>query len=90
MKHHISSIAQKKGIKLSEEKLIEITINALDVKFADRIHNLTTQWDPNNLEQVKKKLEETKKYFYKIAQEINITAFNKMKKAILTLEIKLN
>ncbi len=42
-KNHISSLALSRWIELTEEKLIEITKNALDVKFADRIHNLSTQ-----------------------------------------------
>lgn len=69
---------------------MEITKNALDVKFADRIHGLTTQWDPNDLEQVKKKVNETKEYFLKIAHETNMEAYNKLQSLILTLEIRLN
>jgi (p)ppGpp synthase/HD superfamily hydrolase len=75
---------------LSEKELIEITNNTLDVKFADRIHNLSTQWDPNDLETVRRKIEETKKYFLSIAKEISKEAFEKLKNEILILEIKLN
>jgi (p)ppGpp synthase/HD superfamily hydrolase len=64
-------------------------MNALDVKFADRIHNLSTQWDPNNLEQVRKKITETKNFFLGIAQETNKEAYEQIKRLILTLELRL-
>lgn len=89
-KNHIEELAFSKEVRLSEEKLIEITKNALDVKFADRIHNLSTQWDPNDLTQVRKKVDETKKYFLEIAKETNIEAYNKIQSLILVLEIRLN
>lgn len=89
-KKNIKSIAESKFIELSDEELIEITKNALDVKFADRIHNLSTQWDPNDLYQVRKKVEETKKYFLWIAQETNIEVYSKLQSLILVLEVRLN
>lgn len=89
-KEHINQIAKSKWLELTEEKLIEITRNALDVKFADRIHNLSTQWDPNDLEQVRKKVDETKIYFLHIAKETNIEAYNKIQSLILVLEIRLS
>jgi len=55
----------------SEDELRKITQNALDVKFADRIHNLSTQWDPDNTEKVQRKIVETETYFLKIAKETN-------------------
>ncbi|MDD3794283.1 MAG: hypothetical protein PHI37_05710 [Candidatus Gracilibacteria bacterium] len=88
-KNHIKNLALVKGFELDEEKIEEIAKNALDVKFADRIHNLSTQWDPNDLEQVRKKVDETKQYFLDIAKETNIDAYNKMQSLILTLEIRL-
>lgn len=87
--HHIADLAKQKWIELTQEELTQITKNALDVKFADRIHNLVTQWDPNDLEQVRKKVDETKKYFLEIAHETNKEAYDKIKGLILTLEIKL-
>ena len=89
-KYHINSIAISKWINLTDNQLIEISQNALDVKFADRIHNLSTQWDPNDLEQVRKKVDETKKYFLWIAKENNTQAYNKLQSLILVLEIRLN
>ncbi|MDD2892168.1 MAG: hypothetical protein PHQ95_04335 [Candidatus Gracilibacteria bacterium] len=89
-KKHIKDLAWSKGFELSEEKIEEIARNALDVKFADRIHNLSTQWDPNNLEQVRKKVNETKKYFLNIARETNTEAYNKIQSFILILEVKIN
>ncbi len=88
-KNHIANLAKEKWIELTEEKLIEITRNALDVKFADRIHNLSTQWDPNDLEQVRKKTDETKKFFLGIAQETNMEAYEQIKRLILALELRL-
>jgi hypothetical protein len=90
MKNYIKSISKEKGVELNEEKLIEITYNALDVKFADRIHNLSTQWDPNDLDQVKKKVEETEKYFLEISKETNKVAYDKLQSLILVLKIRLN
>lgn len=90
MKKHINSTAKEKWIELTEDELITITYNALDVKFADRIHNLSTQWDPNDLKQVRKKVDETKKYFLWIAKETNKIAYDKLQSLILTLEIRLN
>ena len=90
MSEYINWIAHSKWIKLSDEELIEITKNTLDVKFADRMHNLSTQWDPNDLHRVRKKLDETKKYFLKIAEEVNPVAFMKLQSLILQLEIKLH
>lgn len=89
-KSHIQKIANSKWIELAEEKIIEIANNALDVKFADRIHNLSTQWDPNDIEQVRKKVDETKKYFLNIAREMNPAAYDKIQVLLLALEIRLN
>lgn len=88
-KGHIANLAKEKWIELTEEKLIEITMNALDVKFADRIHNLSTQWDPNDLEQVRKKIIETNDFFLVITQETNVEAYEQIKRLILALEIRL-
>jgi len=88
MKNHINMIAYSKGIELDEEELNEITQNTLDVKFADRIHNLSTQWHPNDLDTVNRKVEETKKYFLKVAKEINPEAYEKLQSEIRKLEIK--
>jgi len=89
MSKHINSIAKNKWIKLTKKELEEITRNALDVKFADRIHNLSTQWDPTDLEQVRKKVEETKIYFLEISKETNIESYHIIKALILNLEIQI-
>ncbi len=88
-KSHIANLAKEKWIQLTEEKLIEIAMNALDVKFADRIHNLSTQWNPNDLEQVRKKIIETNEFFLVITQETNMVAYEQIKRLILALEIRL-
>jgi len=74
---------------LTEEEIAEIAKNALYVKFADRIHNLSTQWDPNNIQQVIKKVNETKQYFLNIAKAINKDAYDAIQTLILQLEIRL-
>ena len=86
---YIKELAEEKNLELTREELIEVTTNIFDVKFADRIHNLSTQWDEDNTEKVKRKIEETKKYFLPVAKEINIDAFNKLNTLILKLEIRL-
>lgn len=61
----------------------------LDVKFADRIHNLRTLgWCSEN--KIKRKINETKKYFLKLAEKRNIKALNLMKQEILQLEKRTN
>lgn len=90
MSQHVNSIALSKWIELTEEELSEITQNTIDVKFADRIHNLSTQWNPDDTDTVKRKIFETKKYFLNIAKEVNIVAYTKLQSLILELEIRLN
>ena len=85
----IEDILFENDIELSEKEIEEVLQNIFDVKFADRIHNLSTQWDINNLTQVEKKVEETKTYFLDIAQKLNTKAYTKLKSLVLELEIKL-
>jgi len=91
MKEHIKSIIVKKynitfelftkeQLEIFNTKLDEITQNALDVKFADRIHNLRTQWNPNNIEKVEKKVEETEIFFMDIAKIKNPKAYKELKR----------
>jgi len=90
MKECIYSLASQKWVKLSYTECIEIAINALDVKFADRIHNLSTQWDPADTGTVRRKVDETKEYLLDIAKETNLQAYHKLQSLILQLEVKLN
>jgi hypothetical protein len=85
---HVKSIALKNRINLSEEELKEITKNTLDVKFADRIHNLKTQWNPDNIKKVLRKIKETKKYILPIAKETNPEAYKLLCEEIEKLEKK--
>lgn len=90
MKNYIKLIAKKYKINnLKEEDFDKITYDVFDVKFADRIHNLRTQWDPNNIIKVSKKIKETKDYLLKIAKKINYEAYEIMIELIYWLEIKL-
>ena len=88
-KYLIEEVLFENDVELSEEEIEEVLQNIFDVKFADRIHNLETQWDINNLTQVEKKVEETKKYFLDIASKVNPEAYKKLKSLVLELEIKL-
>ena len=90
MLEYVKEIVNEKNITdLSEQDLIELTENIIDVKLADIIHNISTQWDENNKEKVKEKIKETKKYFYKIAQQRDIKIYDKLLEYVLDLEFKL-
>ncbi len=89
MKALICELAETRWVSLQPWELEEITQNALDVKFADRIHNLSTQWDETGLATVRRKVDETKIYFLGIAQEVNMPAFDALQSLILQLEIRL-
>jgi len=70
--------------------LQQITQDVLDVKLADRIHNLSTQWNPKDTKTVRRKVDETKEYFLEIAMKHNPEAYEKLQSLILKLEIKLH
>lgn len=89
MKWYVKLIAKKKSINLTDKELEEITLNIFYVKFADRIHNLRTQWCPNDINQVKKKIKETKEYFLINAKRINIKIYKKLFNEIVKLETEL-
>lgn len=55
----------------------QIIFDALEVKFWDRIDNLRTteiynHWSEKNLKKAQRKIMETKKYFFPIAQEFDM------------------
>lgn len=89
MENHIKNLAELKWLKLNEEEIIEITINIFHIKFADRIHNLKTQWNPEDIKSVKIKIRETKKYFLTIAKTINPSIHIEMLWEIIKLETEL-
>lgn len=89
MKQYVIQLVNNDNLNLSDTETEEITINIIDVKLADRIHNLSTQWDENNIDKVRRKIDETKKYFLNIAEEVNIKAYNRIKSLLLILELKL-
>ncbi len=90
MKSHIKELASKKWVLLSEQQLTTITQDTIDVKLADRIHNLSTQWNPNKLDWVQRKVDETKQYFLPLAKQTNTVAYEKLKSLVLALEIQLH
>lgn len=62
--------------------------DVLDVKFADRIHNLRTM-DSCSPQKQLKKVVETEKYFMNLARERNISAYNLMKVEIERIKINI-
>lgn len=58
----------------------------LEVKLADRIHNLTTLYRLP-LEKVKRKMQETREYFLPIAKERNIEAYKLIQEQLIYLQI---
>ena len=89
MKKYVQEICKKRDIELSEEEINKLVQDIFDVKFADRIHNLSTQWDPNNIEKVKRKVKETEEYFLEIAKEISNEAYNQINTHLSDLKAKL-
>lgn len=71
------------------QRLRTLDNETLNIKFADRIHNLRTQWDPNDTEQVRKKVKETKEIYLPLAQERNPRAYEAMIREIEILERQL-
>ncbi len=69
--------------------MVNLEDDVLNVKFADRIHNLRTQWDPSNKQKVIKKIKETKTYFLPIAKERNMKAYRILNIEIVKLEKQL-
>ncbi len=90
MKKYIIQIIKENQINwLNDEELEQIVLDVFDVKFADRIHNLRTQWDPGNIKKVRKKIKETKDYLLPIAKEINSEVYKIMRELIYWLEKQL-
>ena len=89
MANYVIYIAKDKWYELTVEEVQEITKNIFDVKYADRIHNLSTQWNPNNIEKVKEKIAQTEKYFLEWAKIINPIAYSKLKSEILKLKLQI-
>jgi len=60
--------------------------DTLDVKFADRIHNLRTM-KTQNKNQINKKVSETLKYFIPLAKQRNRVSYNLMMVEIIKLNV---
>lgn len=63
-------------IKLNDDELRQVCLDSIEVKFWDRIDNLKSTeiykiYSEENIEKAKRKIEETKKYFYNIAKEFD-------------------
>lgn len=74
--NHVILLSKKEYLLLTQEELQEIALDALEVKFFDRLDNLETteyykEQTPQNLKKANDKIKETEKYFYKIANEFD-------------------
>lgn len=76
--NHALSIRMSPNLKirLTEAEIKNICLDAIEVKFYDRIDNLKstevyTTFSKDNIIKAKRKIEETKKYFYKISKEFD-------------------
>lgn len=90
-KRYDSIKSEAKSLRDEEylEQLKQLDDETLEVKFSDRLHNLRTQWDPNNKAQVVKKIKETKLFYFPLAKGRNVTAFNLLNKEVKKLERQL-
>lgn len=61
----------------------------IDVKLADRLHNLRTQWNPKKKKQVVRKVRETKEFILPIAKKHNPEAYRLLSAEIEKLESQL-
>jgi len=71
---HAKELKVEYWIKLTDKELEKIVLEALEVKYWDRIDNLQTSeiysvFNKENLKKAKRKLKETEKYFYDISKE---------------------
>ncbi len=77
--------AEKLGFPCSDNELREICIKAVNVKLADRLHNLRTLWHMSDM-QVMRKIKETKDYILPIWSEVNPILTQKIRDEIDILE----
>jgi hypothetical protein len=89
MIRYINTLAVLSWVTISSKELDKLTQDTLDTKFADRIHNLSTQWDPDDIEKVERKMKETNDYFLDIAKETNPEAYKQLRFELWKLKISL-
>ena len=85
-KENMRILAHEQWMSIKENELDELALNSILSKFADRIDNLKTEWDPNNTNKVRRKVDETKKYFLPITKEVCSKAHDMMVEEIIKLE----
>lgn len=85
LKRHISERAKERRNDDYFGHLNDLDDDILDVKFADRIHNLRDMSGVTK-EKIQRKIVETKKYFLHVAEQRNPTAYTLMMNEINTLE----
>lgn len=84
-------LAKNHRIRLSKDEMKEICIDAIEVKIFDRIDNLETaevykELTEENIKKAKRKIKETKTYFYKISSEIHPDLYDRLKYEVEKLE----
>ncbi len=82
---------EKYDIWYSDNRIYKICLEALEVKYWDRIDNLQTseiynEWNDSNLAKAKRKIEETEKYFYNISKETHPYIYYLIKAEVKRLE----
>lgn len=73
---HITRLVEKNRTHFEDDILLSVVMDAIEVKFWDRIDNLETteiyeSFTTENVKKAKRKIKETECYFYKIAQEFD-------------------
>lgn len=85
---HIKDLARSLRNKDYYGNMQELDDATLQVKFADRVHNLRTTSHIKK-EKIKRKIEETKKYFLPVARKRNPKMFRELSRLIAKLESEL-
>lgn len=74
--NHVLWLSKKENIKIDNDTVASVTLEALEVKFWDRLDNLETtevykEINPENIKKANRKILETEYYFYPIAKEFD-------------------
>lgn len=91
---HVTRLIEKNRVHIEDDVLLWIVLDALEVKFWDRIDNLETtevyeDFSPDNIKKAYRKINETECYFYKIAQEYDALEWTQFYEIISTQVQKL-
>jgi len=84
-KKYAKEEAKELGVSFSDTLLDVICRRSINVKLADRLHNLRTLWHMSK-KKIDKKIDETEKYLLWIADEVNPAIANKIRAEIQKLQ----